>query len=360
MDLSLSIAIGSSVQVALFVAPILVLVSLFLGPVPMDLAFPAGLVLTVLLAVLITAQVPAMAVPIGSKAPNCLPSTPYWLLRSSLAFLEANDPAKRHSPRNPRLRFHRRSISSRDLLAGPQADRRALHIERRPVAHSSATRRRRKRWASSPSSPPCRAKHGVHIAVPGACRRVAAERLEECRNVAAAPGGRGARAEIQRPVLIELGIFLDLIERRGLEQLLGQRPLKLRGVVLRHVTDLAVLRDRALPPRLLDRGEVFVERSARPSASSLWTLSTCTPTTAPAGAILSAFCTRPTRSAIRMSRTSLSSRSRLRSLSPQRSPVLRRIRIPVAVVADVAVAADVVEDQVDRRGAGVSWHRAPA
>lgn len=57
MDLSLSIAIGSSVQVALFVAPILVLVSLFLGPVPMDLAFPAGLVLTVLLAVLITAQV---------------------------------------------------------------------------------------------------------------------------------------------------------------------------------------------------------------------------------------------------------------------------------------------------------------
>ena len=57
MDLSLSIAIGSSVQVALFVAPILVLVSLFLGPVPMDLAFPAGLVLIVLLAVLITGQV---------------------------------------------------------------------------------------------------------------------------------------------------------------------------------------------------------------------------------------------------------------------------------------------------------------
>jgi Ca2+:H+ antiporter len=57
MDLSLSIAIGSSVQVALFVAPFLVLCSLFLGPAPMDLAFPAGLVLTVLLAVLITGQV---------------------------------------------------------------------------------------------------------------------------------------------------------------------------------------------------------------------------------------------------------------------------------------------------------------
>ena len=57
MDLSLSIAIGSSVQIALFVAPVLVLASLFLGPLPMDLAFPAGLVLLVLVSILITAQV---------------------------------------------------------------------------------------------------------------------------------------------------------------------------------------------------------------------------------------------------------------------------------------------------------------
>jgi Ca2+:H+ antiporter len=57
MDLSLSIAIGSSVQVALFVAPVLVFASLFLGPSPMDLAFPAGLVLMVLLSAIITAQV---------------------------------------------------------------------------------------------------------------------------------------------------------------------------------------------------------------------------------------------------------------------------------------------------------------
>ncbi|MGE0154837.1 MAG: calcium/proton exchanger [Reyranellaceae bacterium] len=57
MDLSLSIAIGSSVQVALFVAPVLVLASLFVGPAPMDMAFSAGLVLTTLLAVLITGQV---------------------------------------------------------------------------------------------------------------------------------------------------------------------------------------------------------------------------------------------------------------------------------------------------------------
>jgi len=39
------------------VAPVLVLVSLFLGPAPMDLAFSPGLVLIVLLSVLITGQV---------------------------------------------------------------------------------------------------------------------------------------------------------------------------------------------------------------------------------------------------------------------------------------------------------------
>ena len=56
MDLTLSIAIGSSVQVALFVAPVLVIASLFVGR-PMDLAFPTGLVVVVLLSVLITGQV---------------------------------------------------------------------------------------------------------------------------------------------------------------------------------------------------------------------------------------------------------------------------------------------------------------
>lgn len=57
MGLSLSIAIGSSVQIALFVAPLLVLASLAIGPAPMDLVFGEGQVLVVLLAVLVTAQV---------------------------------------------------------------------------------------------------------------------------------------------------------------------------------------------------------------------------------------------------------------------------------------------------------------
>jgi Ca2+:H+ antiporter len=57
MDLSMSVAIGSSIQVALFVAPLLVLASLVMGPAPMDLLFTPGLVLAVLLAALITGQV---------------------------------------------------------------------------------------------------------------------------------------------------------------------------------------------------------------------------------------------------------------------------------------------------------------
>lgn len=57
MDLSLSIAIGSSAQIALFVAALLMLASLVIGLAPMDLVFGEGQVLVVLLAVLITAQI---------------------------------------------------------------------------------------------------------------------------------------------------------------------------------------------------------------------------------------------------------------------------------------------------------------
>ncbi|NIR45003.1 MAG: cation transporter, partial [Gemmatimonadetes bacterium] len=50
MDLSFAIAVGSSTQVALFVAPILVYASLFLGH-PMDLAFTSFEVAAVALAI---------------------------------------------------------------------------------------------------------------------------------------------------------------------------------------------------------------------------------------------------------------------------------------------------------------------
>lgn len=57
MELSMGIAIGSSLQIALFVAPVLVIVSHFIGPQPMDLVFTPAEVLAVFLAVLITGQI---------------------------------------------------------------------------------------------------------------------------------------------------------------------------------------------------------------------------------------------------------------------------------------------------------------
>ena len=57
MDLSLSIAIGSSIQIALFVAPLTVLLSYWIGPSPMNLVFTPAEVLAVVAAVLITGEI---------------------------------------------------------------------------------------------------------------------------------------------------------------------------------------------------------------------------------------------------------------------------------------------------------------
>ncbi len=51
MDLSINIAIGSSVQIALFAAPLLVFCSYFIGPMPMDLRFTTLEVVAVALSV---------------------------------------------------------------------------------------------------------------------------------------------------------------------------------------------------------------------------------------------------------------------------------------------------------------------
>ncbi|AXK71790.1 calcium/proton exchanger [Lysobacter sp. TY2-98] len=53
MGLSMSIVLGSSVQLALLVAPLLVLLSYVVGPQPMGLVFGGGLVISVLFSVLI-------------------------------------------------------------------------------------------------------------------------------------------------------------------------------------------------------------------------------------------------------------------------------------------------------------------
>jgi len=50
LDLSISIALGSAAQIALFVAPVLVLLSHVIGPAPMGLDFWSGAVAMMLIA----------------------------------------------------------------------------------------------------------------------------------------------------------------------------------------------------------------------------------------------------------------------------------------------------------------------
>ena len=57
MDLSVGIALGSCIQIALFVAPVLVIASYFIAPQPMDLAFNRAEIGSLLIAVLIGALV---------------------------------------------------------------------------------------------------------------------------------------------------------------------------------------------------------------------------------------------------------------------------------------------------------------
>lgn len=57
MDLSLGIALGSSIQIALFIAPILVIFSTFMGTGQMNLAFPRPLIVAMFLAVILATLV---------------------------------------------------------------------------------------------------------------------------------------------------------------------------------------------------------------------------------------------------------------------------------------------------------------
>jgi Ca2+:H+ antiporter len=60
MDLAMNIAVGSGAQIALFVAPLLVLLSFVLGPAPMPLVFNGfelgGMLFAVLIANYVTAE----------------------------------------------------------------------------------------------------------------------------------------------------------------------------------------------------------------------------------------------------------------------------------------------------------------
>ena len=57
MELAMGIAIGSSLQIALFVAPVLIFASHFIGPKPMDLEFTIPEVAAVIISVFIVAEI---------------------------------------------------------------------------------------------------------------------------------------------------------------------------------------------------------------------------------------------------------------------------------------------------------------
>jgi len=57
LDLSVGIALGSASQIALFVASVLVFISSFVGPTPLDLLFWPGAVVMIFVATLIAALV---------------------------------------------------------------------------------------------------------------------------------------------------------------------------------------------------------------------------------------------------------------------------------------------------------------
>ena len=57
LDLSVGIALGSAAQIALFVAPVLVLLSYLMGPAPMNLQFWPGAVVTMMIATITASSV---------------------------------------------------------------------------------------------------------------------------------------------------------------------------------------------------------------------------------------------------------------------------------------------------------------
>ena len=57
VDLSIGIALGSSIQVALFIAPVLVIMSMFVGPSQMNLTFPRPMIIALFLSVILAAMV---------------------------------------------------------------------------------------------------------------------------------------------------------------------------------------------------------------------------------------------------------------------------------------------------------------
>ena len=93
LDLSVGIALGSASQIALFVAPVLVLLSYVIGPAPMDLQFWPGAVVMMLIATMT-----AMFVTVGGRSAwfvGVLVLMVYLIFAMTLYLLppQAHDPA---------------------------------------------------------------------------------------------------------------------------------------------------------------------------------------------------------------------------------------------------------------------------
>ena len=57
MDLSIGIALGSSIQIALFIAPLVVILSNFVGPHQLNLTFPRPLIVGIFVSVILAAMI---------------------------------------------------------------------------------------------------------------------------------------------------------------------------------------------------------------------------------------------------------------------------------------------------------------
>ncbi len=57
MDLSIGILLGSSIQIALFIAPVLVILSTFIGPGQLNLTFPRSLIVVLFLTVILASMI---------------------------------------------------------------------------------------------------------------------------------------------------------------------------------------------------------------------------------------------------------------------------------------------------------------
>jgi len=110
MDLALGIALGSSIQIALFVAPLLVLASYLVSPQPMNLVFSHAEVLAIVIAVAIANQIASDGESHWLEGAQLL--AVYALLALIFFFLPAEVPALARSTDATGYRFAAARISA--------------------------------------------------------------------------------------------------------------------------------------------------------------------------------------------------------------------------------------------------------